>query len=355
VLRRLFLSLLLVWSLGVAACGSASAADQREIPDSPDVAQGSEVPVVPPVGQAAHPAQAAALDTLRRRAQAKLDAAREGLARAERGRAMTANRQLRFLESANLRRARAKRLRERAARAQKQADAAERQMVRERRSALQEVQAQRAAHSTELLNWLGSRATMFTVSLWLLLMAFFAAGWQPMLGWLAFRRAIGLDRATYAKALAGLAVVLAGGAAAVSALSPALSGVLSPLAIPVIAAVVIAMGLIAWRSTTLRVGTTGVPMALTDRRVVPGVAVVLTLVAGLGIGLIGVLAGEPDKEPVPRRTAVLARLAQPDPTAHPTTRVARLHAKAERADRRARQAAAPIATAASILGNAAVP
>jgi hypothetical protein len=179
---------------------------------------------------------------------------------------------------------------------------------------------------------------MFTVSVWLLLMAFFAAGWQPMLGWLAFRRGRGLDGATYTKALAGVAVALAGGAAAVSALSPALNGALSPLAVPVLAAVVILMGLIAWRSTTIRADTTGVPMALADRRLVPGTAVVLTLVAGLGIGLIGLLAGEPDKEPVPRRTAALARLAQPDPTARPTMRVARLREQAERADLRARQA-----------------
>ena len=228
-------------------------------------------------------------------------------------------------------------------------------MVDQRRRALEEVQAGRAAYSTELLNWFGSRASALSLAVWLLLMAFFAAGWAPMLGWLAFRRARGLDGATYAKALAVVAAGLAGGAAAVLALSPTLNGALSVAAVPVMAAAVVSIGLIAWRSATVKVGTGGGPAALAGRRLVPGIAVLLMLVTGLGIGLIGLMAGEPVEEPVAPRTAALARLAQPDPTARPTTRVARLRRAAERADRRARRAEAPIATAESMLGSSETP
>ena len=391
MIRRLFLSLLLVWCLAAAIFGSASAADtsqsscdhqqacpsdigshacgalsscpqrnepavpdQEPIADPPGVPGGSEVPVDSPGGQAAHPPQAA-LDGLRRRAQAKLDASQQRLARAERNRAIAANRRLRFLKLASLRRARADRLRKRAASAQKRADAAEEQMVDERQGALEEVQARRAAHSTELLNWFGSRVSTFTLAMWLLLMASFAAAWRPMLGWLAFRQARGLDGVTYAKAVAVVAAALAGSAAAVSALSPTLNGALSAAAVPMIAAAIILIGLIMWRAATLKAGTSGVSAALADRHLAPGVAVVLTLVTGLGVGVIGLLAKEPAEQPVPPRTAALARLAQPDPTARPTTHVARLRREAERADRRARRAEAPIATAETMLGSSETP
>ena len=227
-------------------------------------------------------------------------------------------------------------------------------MVEERRDALEEVRARRAAYSTELLNWFGGRASAFAVAVWLLLMSFLAAGWRPMVGWLALRRARGLDAATYGKALVVVVATVAGGAAAVSALSPPLNDALSPLAVPVIAAGVGLLGLIAWRSSAVKAGS-AVPVGLANRRLVPGMAVVLTLVLGLGIGLMALLEGEPAEQPVAPKTAALARLAEPDPTARPTRRVARLRREAERAEGRARRAEARTATALTMLGDVDVP
>ena len=222
-------------------------------------------------------------------------------------------------------------------------------MVDERENALEQVQARRAAYSTELLNWLGTRVSAFALAVWLLLMASLAAGWQPMLAWLAHRRAGGLNGATYAKVVAVAAATVAGGAVAASASTPTLNGVLAPVAVPVIAAMVMLLGLAAWRSTAVKVRSAGVPVALADRRLVPGTAVVLTLVTGLGIGLIGLAEGEPAEPRVAPRTAALARLAEPDPTAQPTKRVASLRRKADRADSRARRADARAARAEGML------
>ena len=277
-----------------------------------------------------------------RRAQEKLDSARERLARAERKREVAAGDQARYLQLARRRRARAILLRGRAARAQEQADAAEKQMVDERRNALQEVQARRSAHTMDVLDWLGSRTSAFVVSVLLLVMAFLAACWRPMVGWLALRRAGGLEPATYASALGVTAALLAGGAAAVV---PLTDGALSPFAAPVIALGVLLTGLMAWRWSTVTGSPAAAPAVKASGRVVPGTAVVLTLAAGLAIGLLGLLPGEPAERPVTPKTAALARLAQPDPTAHPTKRVARLRRRAEHADRLARRAEAPIAAA----------
>ena len=279
-----------------------------------------------------------AVDGYRRRAQAELDDVRRRLTRAQSDRAIAGSRRLRLLRLAGLRRNEANVLRRRAATAQKRVKTAEKQMVEARESALEEVRARRAAYSTELLNWLGSRASAFALAVWLLLMALLAAGWRPMLAWLAIRRAGGLDGAAYAKGVAVTAATVAGGAVAASAFSPALDPVLAPLAVPVIAAMVMLLGLTAWRSTAVRVGAEGVPVALADRRLVPGMAVVLTLVPGLGIGLIGLAEGEPAEPRVAAKTAALARLAEPDPTARPTKRVARLRREADGADSRARRA-----------------
>jgi hypothetical protein len=338
VISRLLVSLLLVWSPAAAIVGSASAADTSQ---SACYGQQScvppEAPIDPPASQRANPQQAA-LDSLRRRAQRELDIASQRLARAERERKIAESRRLRFLQLAKVRRTRVNRLRERAASAQKRADAAERQMVHQRRRALEEVQAQRAAYGTVLIDWLASRATMFTAAVGFLLMAFFAAGWRSMIAWVAFRRTRGLDGATYSKALAVVATAVSGGAVAVSALSPMLNGALSAVAVPLIAAAVVLIGAITWRSTTVKVGTAGVPVALEGRRLFPGMAVVLTLVIGVGIALIGVLDGKPAEQHVAPRTAALARLAEPDATTHPTARVARMRTEAYRADRRARRA-----------------
>ncbi len=282
------------------------------------------------------------------RAQAQLRHARQRLARAESDRAIAASRRLRTLSLANLRRNQANHLRQRAAKAQKHADAAEKQMVDERRNALEQVQAQRAAYHTDLLNWLGHRAGAFAVAVSVLLIAFLAAGWRPMLAWLALRRARGLDGATYAKALAVAAATVALGAAAALGSSSALNGVRIPVAVPLIAAMVIVLGLTAWRSTAVRGGSAGLSPALADR-LAPGMAVGLTLVIGLGIGLIGLLEGEPPEPRVAPKTAALARLAEPDPTAKPTKRVARLRRKADRADSRSRRAEARAATAERML------
>ena len=252
----------------------------------------------------------------------------------------------------SLRRNQANRLRRRAANAQDRANAAEKQMVDEREDALEQVQARRAAYNTELLTWFGNRASAFALAVWLLLMASLAAGWRPLLLWLALRRAGGLDGATYAKAVAVAAATVAGGAGAASAFSPTLNGALAPVAVPVIAAMVMLLGLTAWRSTAVKAGSAGVSPALADRRLVPGMAVVLTLVTGLGIGLIGLVQGEPPKPRVAPKTAALARLAEPDPTAHPTSRVAGLRGKADRADSRARRAAARAGTAEGMLRSA---
>lgn len=374
MIRRLLLALLLGCSLTAGSISSALAVDtprsgsrtcgapgfpctepneprlpERTVSPTPDLPEGAGITVDPRAGRPPNRPQAAGLDGFRRRAQARLDVARRRLARAERLRAIAASRRLRELQLANARRARANRLRERAERAQRRADAAERQMVAERREAHRQVQARRAAHTTELLDWLGGRVSAFALSVWLLLMAFLAAGWRPVVGWLALRRARGLDRGTYAKALALAAATMAGGAAAISALSPTLDGALSPVAVPVIAAGVTSIGVIAWRSSTVSAGSTGVPVALAGRRAVPGMAVVLTLVLGLGIGLMGLLSEEPAEQRVAPKTAALARLAQPDPTANPTKRVARLRMRAERADRHARRAEASISTAESAL------
>ena len=216
-------------------------------------------------------------------------------------------------------------------------------MVDERRAALREVRAQRAAHSTEVLDWLGSRVSAFGLAVLLLLTAFLAAGWQPMVGWLALKRSGGLEAGTYAKAIAATAAAMAGGAAAVSTLSPVSQGALSPLAVPVIAAGVVFTGLLAWSASATKAGSAGVPVGLAGRRPLPGMAVVLALVVGLGIGLIAILVGEPAEERVAPKTAALARLAEPDPTARPTSHVARLRAEAKRADGLARRAEARIA------------
>ncbi len=289
------------------------------------------------------------LDGYRMRAQAQLDHARRRLARAESDRAIAASRRLRVLSLANLHRTRANQLRQRAAKARKHADAAEKQMVDERKNALEQVQARRAAYHTDLLNWLGHRAGAFAVAVSVLLIAFLAAGWRPMLAWLAFRRAGGLDGATYAKALAVTAATVALGAAAALGSSSALSGVRTPVAVPVIAAMVIVLGLIAWRSTAVRAGSAGLSPALADRRLAPGMAVGVPLALGLGIGLLGLLEGEPAEPRVAPKTAALARLAEPDPTAQPTTRVARLRRKADRADSRSRRAEARAAVAERML------
>jgi hypothetical protein len=336
VIQRLFLSLVLGWSIAAATFGSAFAAHAQEPP---------EVGIDPAPPPPASPPQAN-LDRSLRRAEARLDAARHRLARAERDRTIATSRQSRLLQLEGLRRTRANRLGERAARAQKRADAAEAQMVKERRDALEEVRVQRAAHSTELLNWLNGRVNAFVLALWLLLMAFLAAAWRPLVGWLALRRAGGLEGATYAKALAVAAAAVAGGAAA-AAYFTGLGGAFSPLAVPLIAAGVISIGLITWRASSVEAGSARAEVAVPDRRVVPGIAVVLALVMGLGIGLIGVLNVEPAERRVAAGTAALARLAEPDPTARPTPRVARLRREAERAAGLARRAQARIATAQS--------
>ncbi len=222
-------------------------------------------------------------------------------------------------------------------------------MVDERRNALQQVHARRASYNAELLNWFGNRARTLALAVWLLLMASLAAGWRPLLALLALRRARGLDRAVYARAVAVAAATVAGGAAVASALSPALAGVLAPMAFPVIAAIVMLLGLTAWRSTEVKGDAAGVPASLTDRRLGPGMAVVLTLVTGVGTGLIALAEGKPVEPRVPPKTAALARLAEPDPTARPTERVTRLREAVDRADSRARQADAIATTAKDML------
>jgi len=217
-------------------------------------------------------------------------------------------------------------------------------MVGERRAALGDVRVRRATHSTELLDWLGRRISALGVAVSLLLMACLAAGWRPMVGWLALRRASGLNGVTYAKAIAVVAATAGGGAAVLSGLSTTSNGPLSPVSIPAIVAGVVLVGLIIWCASTLRVGSAGVPAGPAVRRLVPGMAVVLTLVMGLGIGLIGILEEQPAEQPVAPKTTALARLAEPDPTAHPTKHVVRLRREAERADARARRAEARTAT-----------
>jgi hypothetical protein len=224
-------------------------------------------------------------------------------------------------------------------------------MVDQRRNALEQVHARRASYNAELLHWFGNRVSTLALAVWLLLMASLAAGWRPLLAWLALRRARGLDRAAYARAVAVAAATVAGGAAAASAFSPALAGVLAPMAFPVIAAIVMLLGLTAWRSAEVKGDAAGVPAALTGRRLGPGMAVVLTLVTGVGIGLIALAEGEPVEPRVPPKTAALARLAEPDPTARPTERVTRLREAADRADSRARQADAGATTAEDMLRN----
>jgi hypothetical protein len=218
-------------------------------------------------------------------------------------------------------------------------------MVDRRREALEQVRAGRAAYNVELLNWFGNRASAFALAVWLLLMASLAAGWRPFLAWLALRRAGGLDGAGYAKAVVVAAVVVTGGAGAASALA----GLLAPVAFPLIAAMVVLLGLTAWRSTELRSGSDGVPKSPLDRRGGPGMAVVLTLVTGVGIGLIGFAESEPAEPRVAPRTAALARLAEPDPSARPTGGVTRLREKADRAEGSARRAEARAATVADML------
>jgi hypothetical protein len=123
----------------------------------------------------------------------------------------------------------------------------------------------------------------------------------------------------------------------------------------VIAAGVVLTGVLAWSASTTKVGSAGVPVALAGRGLLPGMAVVLALVLGLGIGLIAILVGEPAERRVAPKTAALARLAEPDPTAHPTRRVARLRAEAKRADSHARRAEAGSATDPDTLSDLDVP
>lgn len=319
-----------------------SLSDPPGLSGPPDLPQPRDDPAIPLQEQ---------LDRSLRRAEGRLDDARRRLTHAESDRAVARGRRLRLLQMTDLRRKRASRLRRRAAAAQRRASAAEKQMVDERRNALEQVQAGRAAYNAELLDWFGSRVSALALAVWLLLMASLAACWRPLLAWLALRRARGLDRAVYARAVAVAAATVAGGAAAASAFSPALAGVLAPMAFPVIAAIVMLLGLTAWRSTEVKGDAAGVPAALTDRRLGPGVAVVLTLVTGVGTGLIALAEGEPVEPRVPPKTATLARLAEPDPTARPTERVTRLREAADRADSRARQADAGATTAEDMLRN----
>jgi hypothetical protein len=225
-------------------------------------------------------------------------------------------------------------------------------MIGERESALEHMQAERAAYRGELLAWLGNRAGAFALGTWLLLMAVLAAAWRPMVAWLALRRAGGLEAAGYTKAVAVAAASLAGGAAAVLALFASLKGMLAPLAVPVIAVIVPVLGLAAWHASAVRVGSGRFSPGLAGRRPVPGMATGLILLAGLGVGLIGFLQGKPAEPRIAPRTAALARLAEGDPTAKPTRRVARLLKRAERADGRSRRAEARARAAEAVLRDA---
>lgn len=279
------------------------------------------------------------------RIQAARDRARRRLARAEHDRAFADGRRLRALALANVRRNRAHRLRQQATIAQRRANAAEDRMVAERESALEHVQAEREAYRAELLAWLGNRAGAFAIAAWLLLMAFLAAAWRPIVAWLALRRADGLERVRYTRAVAGSAASLAAGAAVALALFATLKGVLAPLVVPVVAVMVLLLGLAAWHASEVSVGSGRSSSGPGRRRAVPGMATGLTLIVGLGIGLLGFMQAKPAEPRIAPSTAGLARLAEGDPTANPTKRVARLQRWAARADDESRRAAA-LATAA---------
>ena len=314
--------------------------DPRGLPDAP------EEPIGPGTDDPAGPREKQ-LDPYAIRALPELDRARRRLARAEGDRAVADDRLLRALPLAKLRRERANRLRQRAASAEKRAHVAEDRMVAERESSLEQVQAQRATYRAELLAWLGNRAGAFALATWLLLMAVLAAAWRPMVAWLALRRAGGLEAQSYAKSVAVAAASLAAGAAAVLALFATLSGVLAPLAVPVIAGMVLLLGVAAWHASAVTSGR--VSPALARRRAVPGMVTGLTLVAGLGLGLLGFLQVKPPEPRIAPSTAALARLAQGDPTAKPTRHVARLLETAGRADRESRRAEALTSAAEAML------
>ncbi len=222
-------------------------------------------------------------------------------------------------------------------------------MVDERKDALERVQAQRAAYRAQLLDWFGNRAGAFALAAWLLLMAVMAAAWRPLLAWLALQRARGLDAASYAKAVVVGAASLAGGAAAAVALFATFNGVLAPVAVPVIAAMAMLLGLTAWHSTAATVRSGALRFRPTGRLLLPGMATGLTFLAGLGIGITGLLQEKPAEPRVSPRTAALARLAEDDPTASPTKRVARLRRRADRAAARSRRAEARVAAAEAML------
>ena len=328
--------------------------DRQPVPDLPDQRDPRGLPDVPeePIGpgtDAPSGARENQLDPSATRVQPEVDQARRRLTRAASDRAIADDRRLHALPLARLRRERANRLRQRAANAEKRANAAEDRMVAARESSLEHVRAQRAAYRAELLAWLGNRAGAFALATWLLLMAVLAAAWRPMVAWLALRRAGGLEAQSYAKAVAVAAASLALGAAAALALFATLRGVLAPLAVPVIAGMVLLLGVAAWHASAARIGSGRFSPGLAGRRAVPGMVTGLTLVAGLGIGLLGFLPVKPAEPRIAPSTAALARLAQGDPTAKPTKHVARLLETAGRADRDTRRAEALASAAEAML------
>ena len=335
-----------------ASIGSVSPADAqsgchgcrypRGLPDVPEES-------IRPGTDAPSDARENQLDPYAMRAQPELDRARGRVARAESDRGLAEDRRLHALPLARLRSERANRLRQRAANAEKRAHAAEDRMVAERESSLEQVQTERAAYRAELLAWLGNRAGAFALAAWLLLMAVLAAAWRPMVAWLALRRAGGLEAQSYAKAVAVAAACLAAGAAAALALFATLRGVLAPLAVPVIAGMVFLLGLAAWHASAASVGSGRFSPGLARRRAVPGTVTGLTLVAGLGLGLLGFLQVKPAEPRIAPSTAALARLAQGDPTAKPTKHVAGLLETARRADRDSRRAEALASAAEAML------